>query len=198
MSRRKVWTVSRYVTLVAWRLVKKCRFSRMQQFAACLHFAWRTTSLRVSGRAARRSCLPGLHRGGGRQAGATVLSCLVWRCELALRKLTGYQSAQRRSNCDCNLLYITNNFFQCSGTNVSSFSLLFSFLRQNLTGPKNLIVAEKVRQFNAAVQTNSWFDVVNFFARYSYRVFTTYVHFPVKMNGIIFYLLADTTAYPGW
>ena len=29
--------------------------------------------------------------------------------------------------------------------------------------PKNLIVAEKVRQFNAAVQTNSWFDVVNFF-----------------------------------
>ena len=135
----------------------------MQQFAACLHFAWRTTSLRVSGRAARRSCLPGLHRGGGRQAGAMVLSCLVWRCELALRKLTGYQSAQRRSNYDCNLLYITNNFFQCSGTNVSSFSLLFSFLRQNLTGPKNLIVAEKVRQFNAAVQTNSWFDVVNFF-----------------------------------
>jgi len=111
MSRRKVWTVSRYVTLVAWRLVKKCRFSRMQQFAACLHFAWRTTSLRVSGRAARRSCLPGLHRGGGRQAGAMVLSCLVWRCELALRKLTGYQSAQRRSNYDCNQLYITNNFF---------------------------------------------------------------------------------------
>ena len=165
--------------------------------SSCLHFAWRTTSLRVSGRAATRSCLPGLHRGGGRQAGAMVLSCLVWRCELALRKLTGYQSAQRRSNYDCNLLYITNNFFQCSGTNVSSFSLLFSFLRQNLTGPKNLIVAEKVRQFNAAVQTNSWFDVVNFFARYSYRVFTTYVHCPVKMNAIIFYLLADTTAYPG-
>jgi len=48
--------------------------------------AWRTTSLRVGGRAARRSCLPGLRRGGGggRQAGATVLSCLVWRCELAL------------------------------------------------------------------------------------------------------------------
>ena len=33
--------------------------------------------------AARRSCLPGLRRGGGgRQAGATVLSGLVWRCEL--------------------------------------------------------------------------------------------------------------------
>ena len=35
-------------------------------------------------RAARRSCLPGLRPGGGgRQAGATVLSCLAWRCELA-------------------------------------------------------------------------------------------------------------------
>jgi len=36
--------------------------------------------------AARRSCcLPGLRRGGGgRQAGATVLSCLVWRCELSV------------------------------------------------------------------------------------------------------------------
>ena len=52
----------------------------MQQSTACLHFAWRTTSLRVGGRAARRSYLPGLRRGGGgRQAGATVLSCLVWR-----------------------------------------------------------------------------------------------------------------------
>ena len=55
------------------------RFARMQQPTACVHFAWRTTSLRVGGRAARRSCLPG----GGRQAGATVLSCLVWRCELS-------------------------------------------------------------------------------------------------------------------
>jgi len=45
----------------------------MQQSTACLHFAWRTTSLRVGGRAARRSCLPGLRRGGGgRQAGATA------------------------------------------------------------------------------------------------------------------------------
>jgi len=43
-------------------------------------FSWRVTSLR-----ARRSCLPGLRRGGGRQAGATVLSRLVWRCELAAR-----------------------------------------------------------------------------------------------------------------
>ena len=58
----------------------------MQQSTACLHFAWRTTSLRVGGLAARRSCLPGLRRdGGGRQAGAAVLSCLVWRCELAFR-----------------------------------------------------------------------------------------------------------------
>ena len=50
-----------------------------------LHFARRATSLRVGGRAARRSCLPGLRRGGGgRLAGAAVLSCLAWRCELAL------------------------------------------------------------------------------------------------------------------
>jgi len=40
--------------------------------------------LRVGGRAARRSCLSNLRRGGGgRQAGETVLSCLVWRCELS-------------------------------------------------------------------------------------------------------------------
>ena len=30
-------------------------------------------------------CLPGLRRGGGgRQAGATVFSCLVWLCDLSL------------------------------------------------------------------------------------------------------------------
>ena len=64
--------------------MKKFRPSYMQQSTACLHFAWRTTSLCVVGRAARRSCLPGLRRGGGgRQAGATVLSCLVWRCNLS-------------------------------------------------------------------------------------------------------------------
>jgi len=58
--------------------VKRFRFSHMQQSTACLHFAWRTTSLRVGGRAARRNCVPGLRRGGGgRQAGATVLSCLA-------------------------------------------------------------------------------------------------------------------------
>ena len=45
---------------VAWSLIKKFRFSHMQQSTACLHFAWRTTSLRVGGRAARRSCLRGL------------------------------------------------------------------------------------------------------------------------------------------
>ena len=56
----------------------------MQQSTVCLYFAWRTTSLRVGGWAARRSCLPGLRRGGGgRQAGATVLSCQVWRCKLS-------------------------------------------------------------------------------------------------------------------
>jgi len=53
----------------------------MQQTTACLRFAWRTTSLRVGG-------LPGLrHGGGGRQASATVLSCLVWRCELTAGKV---------------------------------------------------------------------------------------------------------------
>ena len=42
--------------------------------------SWRTTSLRVGGRAARRYCLPGLRRGGGgRQAGATVLSGVAVR-----------------------------------------------------------------------------------------------------------------------
>jgi len=61
--------------------VKKFRFSHMQQSTACLHFAWRTTSLRVGGRAARRSCLRGLRHGGGRLAGAAVLSCLMWRCD---------------------------------------------------------------------------------------------------------------------
>jgi len=61
----------------------------MPESTPCLHFAWRTTSLRVGCRAARRSCLPGLRRGGGgRQAGATVLSCLVWRCEIALTSLS--------------------------------------------------------------------------------------------------------------
>ena len=49
----------------------------MQQSTACLHFAWRTTSLRVGVRAARRSCLPGLRHSGGRLAGAAVLSCLA-------------------------------------------------------------------------------------------------------------------------
>jgi len=54
----------------------------MQQSTACLHFAWRTTSLRVGGLAARRSCQPGLRRGGGgRQAGAAVLSGVTRRCE---------------------------------------------------------------------------------------------------------------------
>ena len=57
------------------------RFSHTQQSTVCLQFAWRTTSLRVGGLAARRSCLSGLRRGGGRQAGAVVLSCLMWRCE---------------------------------------------------------------------------------------------------------------------
>ena len=58
----------------------------MQQSTACLQ---RTTSLRVGGRAARRSCLPGLRRGGGRRAGATVLSCLAWRFELAFNGESG-------------------------------------------------------------------------------------------------------------
>jgi len=80
--------------------VNKFRFSHMQQSTACLHFAWRTTSLRVGGRAARRSCLPGLRRGGGgRQAGATVLSCLVWRCELTTGQVRSTSECVRRSHC---------------------------------------------------------------------------------------------------
>jgi len=47
--------------------VKKFRSSHMQQSTACLHFVWRTTSLRVGGRAARRSCLPGLRRDSWRR-----------------------------------------------------------------------------------------------------------------------------------
>ena len=62
-------------------------------------FVTRTTSLRVGGRAARRSCLPGLRRGGGRQAGAIVLSCLVWRCELTTRQVRSASECVRRSHC---------------------------------------------------------------------------------------------------
>ena len=71
---------------VAWRLVKKFRPSHTQQYTACLHFAWRRLQRRCvwAVGAARRSCLR--RGGGGRQAGATVLSCLAWRCELASRK----------------------------------------------------------------------------------------------------------------
>jgi len=71
----------------------------MQQSTACLHFAWCTTSLRVGGRAARRSCLPGLRCGGGRLAGAAVLSCLVWRCELIARQVRSASECVRRSHC---------------------------------------------------------------------------------------------------
>jgi len=80
--------------------VKNFAFSHTQQSTACLHFARRTTSLRVGGRAARRSCLPGLHRGGGgRQAGAAVLSCLVWRCELTAGQVRSASECVRRSHC---------------------------------------------------------------------------------------------------
>jgi len=59
-----------------------------------------TTSLRVGGRAARRSCMSGLRRGGGgRQAGAAVLSCLVWRCELTARQVRSASECVRRSHC---------------------------------------------------------------------------------------------------
>jgi len=72
----------------------------MQQSTACLHFARRTTSLRVGGRAARRSCLPGLRRGGGgRLAGQTILSCLEWRCELTAGQVHSALECVRRSHC---------------------------------------------------------------------------------------------------
>jgi len=58
----------------------------MQQSTACLHF--RGVQRRC---VCWRSCLqslPGLRSGGGgRLAGAAVLSCLAWRCELALTKI---------------------------------------------------------------------------------------------------------------
>ena len=69
----------------------------MQQSTACLHFAWRTTSLRVGGRVARRSCLR--RGGGGRQAGAAVLSCLVWRCELTAGQVRSASECVQRSHC---------------------------------------------------------------------------------------------------
>ena len=90
---------SQLINVVAWRLVKQFRFSYMQQSTSCLHFAWRTTSLRVGGRVARRSCLPGLRCGGGRQAGATVLSCLVCPCELSRRDKCNASECVRRSHC---------------------------------------------------------------------------------------------------
>jgi len=65
-------------------------------------FSWRrpTTSLRVSGQAARCSCLPGLRRGGGgRLAGAMVLSCLVWRCKLTTGQVCSASECVRRSHC---------------------------------------------------------------------------------------------------
>jgi len=72
----------------------------MQKSTACLRFAWRTTSLRVGGRAARRSGLPGLRRGGGgRLAGATVLTCLVWRCELTAGQVRSASECVQRSHC---------------------------------------------------------------------------------------------------
>jgi len=60
-------------------------------------FSW--SSLRVSGRAAKRSCLPGLRRGGGRLAGTAVLSCLVWRCELTAGQVSCASEYVRRSHC---------------------------------------------------------------------------------------------------
>ena len=70
----------------------------MQQSTACLHFAWRTKSQRVGGRAARLNCLPALRRGGGWQAGATVLSCVaVWIG--SARQVRSASEYVRRSHC---------------------------------------------------------------------------------------------------
>jgi len=54
----------------------------MQQ---CLHFCV-SCNVAACGRSGGGvHCLPGLRRGGGgRQAGATVFSCLVWLCDLSL------------------------------------------------------------------------------------------------------------------
>jgi len=63
-------------------------------------FSRRTTSLRVGGLAAGRSCLPGLRRGGGRQAGVTVLSSLVWLCELTAGQVRSASSGGRTAPLD--------------------------------------------------------------------------------------------------
>ena len=62
-------------------------------------FSWRTTSMHVGGRAARRSCLPGLHRGGGRLAGAAVLSYLLRRCEFTAGQVRSALECFWRSHC---------------------------------------------------------------------------------------------------
>ena len=51
---------------------------------------------RAGCRAARRSYLLGLRHGGGRLAGAAVLSCLAWRCELALSVASYNKRCSRR------------------------------------------------------------------------------------------------------
>ena len=73
----------------------------MQQSTACLHFhGVQRRWLRVGGRAARSSCLSGLRRGGGgRLAGAAVLSCLVWRCEMTTGQVRSASECVRRSHC---------------------------------------------------------------------------------------------------
>jgi len=49
---------------------------------------------------ARRSCLPGLRRGGGgRLAGAAVLSCLAWPGELTAEQVLSASECVRRSHC---------------------------------------------------------------------------------------------------
>jgi len=87
--------------VVAWRLVKMFRFSHMQQSTACLRSAWSTMSVRVGSQAARYSCLTGLGLGGSRQAGVTVLSCLVWQCELRQVR-SAPECVGRHRHCQCN------------------------------------------------------------------------------------------------
>jgi len=66
----------------------------MQQSTACLHF-----------RGVQRCCVEAVgparpaRGGGGRQAGAAVLSCLVWRCELAAGQVRSASECVRRSHC---------------------------------------------------------------------------------------------------
>jgi len=66
---------------------------------ACSQFAWRTTSLCVGGRAARRSYLPGLRVTAAEVDRQARRSCLVWWCKLTTGQVRSASKCVRRSHC---------------------------------------------------------------------------------------------------